>query len=177
MTGHVPAPSMDTSDSDRRICCKRGEDMWRMKSEILGQVCIDRRPVHFLSSIHPPEHDAALLGADKTRDRTNLLDSLNDQQLLERYRFRRNDIMWLSDKFGAELEHRNQRKGVVPAYMQVMVALRVFATGAFQLDVGDTFGITKPTVCRIVSSAVSATMNEYVKFDNALEAETTKLAF
>ena len=64
--------------------------------------------------------------------------------------------------------------------MQIMVALRVFATGAFQLDVGDTFGISKPTVCRIVhnvSTVVSATMNEYVKFDNAVEAEATKLAF
>ena len=39
------------------------------------------------------------------RDRTNPLDSLNDQQLLEQYRFRRNDIMWLTDEFGAELEH------------------------------------------------------------------------
>ncbi|KAK2164981.1 hypothetical protein NP493_1389g00034 [Ridgeia piscesae] len=54
------------SVSDRCICRKRGDDMWRMKSEILGQVCIDSRPVHFLSSIHPPEHDAAVLGAGKT---------------------------------------------------------------------------------------------------------------
>ena len=45
---------------------KRGDDMWRMKAEILAQVWIDSRPVHFLSSIHPPEHDAAVLGADKT---------------------------------------------------------------------------------------------------------------
>lgn len=114
------------------------------------------------------------------RDRTNPLDSLNDDQLLERYRFRRNDIFWLVDTFGAELEHQNERKGLVPSYMQVMVALRVFATGCFQLDVGDTFGISKPTVCRIVrnvATVISGAMTDYVKFETGVEAERTQLAF
>ena len=65
-------------------------------------------------------------------------------------------------------------------YLQVMVVLRYFATGSLQLDVSDIFGISKPTVCRIVhnvSNIVSATKNEYVKFDNWSEAVMTKLAF
>ena len=34
---------------------------------------------------------------------------------------------------------KQTKGGVLPA-MQIMVALRVFASGGFQLDVGDTFG-------------------------------------
>ena len=39
--------------------------------------------------------------------------------------------------------------GLLPA-MQIMVALHVFASGGFQLDVGDMFGTSKATVCRTV---------------------------
>ena len=37
-----------------------------MKSPILAQVWIDSKPVHFLSTIHSPDHDAAVPAADRT---------------------------------------------------------------------------------------------------------------
>ena len=39
--------------------------MWRMKEAILAQVWIDSKPVHFLSTIHAPEHDAAVPAAER----------------------------------------------------------------------------------------------------------------
>lgn len=45
---------------------KRGDSMWRAKSPILAQMWIDSKPVHFLSTIHAPEHDAAVLAADRS---------------------------------------------------------------------------------------------------------------
>ena len=41
-------------------------------------------------------------------------------------------------------------KGGLPQAMQIMVALRVFSSAGVQLDVSDTFGISKDTVCRTV---------------------------
>ena len=38
-------------------------------------------------------------------------------------------------------------KGGLPQAMQIMVALRVFSSAGVQLDVSDTFGISKDTVC------------------------------
>ena len=45
---------------------KRNDNMWRTKSPILTKVWIDNKPVHFLSKIHAPEHDALVPVADRT---------------------------------------------------------------------------------------------------------------
>ena len=52
-----------------RVKSMRGRkpgDMWRTKSPIIAQVWIDSKQVHFLNTIHAPEHDAL----DPTADRT-----------------------------------------------------------------------------------------------------------
>jgi hypothetical protein len=50
---------------------------------------------------------------------------------------------------------------------QLLVALRFYATGSFQLVVGDTFAIDNSTVCRTlhrVTAAIAGLHNKYVKF-------------
>jgi nuclease HARBI1 len=50
---------------------------------------------------------------------------------------------------------------------QLLVALRFYATGTFQLVVGDTFSINKATVCRTVhrvTKAIASLREKYVKF-------------
>ena len=49
---------------------------------------------------------------------------------------------------------------------QLLIALRFYATGT-QLVVGDTFAVSKPTVCRTVqkvTAAVASLRSKYVKF-------------
>ena len=61
--------------------------------------------------------------------------------------------------------------------MQIMVALHVFASGGFQLDVGDTFGTSKATVCRTVyrvANVLVGKLNRFVKFEHDADAERTK---
>ena len=65
--------------------------------------------------------------------------------------------------------------------MQIMVALRVFASAGFRLslDIGDrpTFGISKVTVWRTVHSVVNVLagpLNRYVEFERRGDAEVTK---
>ena len=56
--------------------------------------------------------------------------------------------------------------------MQVMVALRIFAAGAFQLDVADTFGVAKPTVCRTVhcvATVMALRIRQYVQFERPVD--------
>ena len=81
------------------------------------------------------------------RDRTQPLEVYDDVELVQRYRFRRADIFWLVDEFEGELEYDCARRGGLSLLMEVMVALRIFAAGAFQLDVADTSGVSKPTDC------------------------------
>ena len=61
--------------------------------------------------------------------------------------------------------------------MQIMVALRVFASGGFQLDVDGTFGKSKATVCRTVhrvANVMAGALNRFVKFELDADAERTK---
>jgi hypothetical protein len=55
---------------------------------------------------------------------------------------------------------------------QLLIALRFFATGTFQLVVGDTFAIDNATVCRTlhcVTAAIAGLRNQYVKFPSSLQ--------
>ena len=114
------------------------------------------------------------------RDQTYPLDAYNDDQLLERYRFRRDDILWLTDEFGEALEFAQLRKGELAPAMQIMAALRVFASAGFQIDVGDTFGNSKATVCRTVhrvANVLAGAFQRYLKFERRADAEVTKAKF
>ena len=114
------------------------------------------------------------------RDQTNPLETYKDNQLLERYRFRWDDILWLTDEFGKALEFDKLRKGGLAPAMQIMVALRVFASAGFQIDVGDTFGISKATVCRTVhrvANVLAGAFHRYVKLERRADAEVTKAKF
>ena len=116
------------------------------------------------------------------RDRTHPLEVYDDVELVQRYRFRRADILWLVDMFGGvrELEYDCARSGGLWLLMQVMVALRIFAAGAFQLDVADTCGVSKPTVCRTVhrvATVLSRRLRQYVQFERPADVDRTKAKF
>ena len=71
-------------------------------------------------------------------------------------------------------------KGGLPQAMQIMVALRVFSSAGVQLDVSDTFGISKDTVCRTVhrvANVLAGALNRYEKFERQADAEVTKAKF
>ena len=53
---------------------------------------------------------------------------------------------------------------------QLLITLRFYATGSFQLVVGDLFAVDKSTVCRTVhrvTSAIAALRQKYVSFPAA----------
>lgn len=64
---------------------------------------------------------------------------------------------------------------------QLLIALRFYATGSFQLVVGDVFGVDKSTICRTlhrVTVAIAALRVKYVKFpETDVERHETMQAF
>ena len=101
------------------------------------------------------------------RDHTNPFDSLEDTELYSRYRFRRNELLEMVHEIKPEIEHRTRRNEAVSAENQFLTALRFYATGAFQELVGDSQGIHKSTVSRIisrVSSVLAKKLPKYVQF-------------
>ena len=61
--------------------------------------------------------------------------------------------------------------------MQFMVALRIFAAGASQLGVADTFGVSKPTVCRTVATVLSRRLRQYVQFERPADVDRREAKF
>ena len=106
------------------------------------------------------------------RDRENPMDTLNDEQLILHYRFDRQSIHNLSDRL--ELDHSTFRSCALPGFLQLMIALRFYATGSFQSVIGEVFHVHKATVCRVihrVSNALTRLLNTVVKFPSKQEED------
>ena len=64
--------------------------------------------------------------------------------------------------------------------LQLLIALRFYANGAFQNTVGDMIGVHKSTACRVirrVSLALSRRLPRYVNLPNEAEAIAVKQHF
>ena len=80
------------------------------------------------------------------RDKLNPLDVYDDIELFERFRFGRIDILRIVEEIRADLSFGYRRKGYLSPELQVLTALRFFASGSFQIVVGDTIRAQKSTV-------------------------------
>jgi len=80
-------------------------------------------------------------------------------QILARYRFRRPDIEELVRLLQPGLYRRTRRSNALTPLEMVLVALRFYASGAFQMVVGDTVAISQPSVSR----AITLVTNELVR--------------
>ena len=61
-----------------------------------------------------------------------------------------------------ELEPGVPRNNFIPPISQIAATLRFYATGHFQITDGDLFGLSQPSVCRIierVSQAIASKKN------------------
>jgi nuclease HARBI1 len=71
-----------------------------------------------------------------------------------------------------DLIHESNRGLGLTPMNQLLLALRFYATGSFQLVVGDTFLLHKSTVCRIlhtVTAAIGKLQSKYVLFPSKIE--------
>uniref|UniRef100_A0A914UQC5 Putative nuclease HARBI1 n=1 Tax=Plectus sambesii TaxID=2011161 RepID=A0A914UQC5_9BILA len=101
------------------------------------------------------------------RDRGNPLDVLDDLQLYERFRLDRQGIMDITEMLDDVLRRATNRSQALAPSLQVLIALRFYAGGAFQITTGDTLKVSKSSASRAiqrVSLAISARLNEFVYY-------------
>jgi cytochrome c-type biogenesis protein CcmH/NrfG len=77
------------------------------------------------------------------RSRTNPLDFLSDQQIIRNYRFERERIYTLCDKLREDLEKSTKRSRSLPVSLQIVIALRYYASGSYMNVIGDAHGVSK----------------------------------
>ena len=105
------------------------------------------------------------------RDMTNPFDIYDDTDLIKRYRMPRKSIIGLVDALHDDLEPPTSRCHSIPATLQVLTALRYYATGSFQQVIADVAGLTQPSVSRIISrtsTALSRRVGMYIQFPTNL---------
>lgn len=100
------------------------------------------------------------------RDIDNPLDYLDDTDIICKYRLPRHNIIDLCGRFNRDLRRPTLRSRPLPVSLQVMVALRFYATGSFQAILGDVHRISRPSVSRIINDFTDCLVRlspEYVK--------------
>jgi len=112
-------------------------------------------------------------------DASNPMESLPERAFYQRYRFSKNlvaDILLELVKDELTSYHGCQ----IPPLFQLLLGLRFFANGAFQLMVSDSMGVSQPTMHRIikkVSRAIAVHHTRFIKFPTAEEARRVRSEF
>ena len=116
----------------------------------------------------------------RIRDSSNPMEELDDDIFRSRFRFHKETVSYILQLVIGKLCSPVPRGGGVPPIIQLLAALRFYATGMFQVDIGDLRGLTQPTVCRIVkrvSRALAELRPHFVQFPDAARAEKIKREF
>ena len=112
--------------------------------------------------------------------RPNPFDVYNDCEFRKRYRFSKNGVKHILRFIEDDLEVITNRNNPVPPLLQLLVTLRFYATGDFQMTDGDLFGIHQTTVQRIVhriSRLIASHSQTYIKFPSLDEQRARCIRF
>ena len=71
------------------------------------------------------------------RDHSNPFEYYSDDEFRKRFRFTKEGTMFILNLISEELEHGTNRGHGLPPMLQLLVTLRYYATGSFQMTVGD----------------------------------------
>ena len=116
----------------------------------------------------------------KFRDHEIFLGDFSDEELRSRYRFGRDSIEFLTEILENDLQRQTTRNHALSPTLQILVALRFFASGSFLQLIGDTVGLPKSSVSRVVkdvSLALAQKQNEFISWPSPAELQEIKRGF
>lgn len=108
------------------------------------------------------------------------LDDFSDEELRSRYRFGRDSIEFLTEILEEDLQRPTKRNHALSPTLQILVALRFFASGSFLQVIGDTVGLPKSSVSRVVrdvSLALAQKQGEFILWPSPAELQEVKQGF
>lgn len=108
------------------------------------------------------------------------IEQYDDEQFRSRYRLTKDAFQEFLAMIRADIQAHNDRGRPIPADIQLLITLRFYATGTFQLACGDLCEISQPSASRIikrVSEAIARLKNNYIKFPDENMIHQSKLNF
>ena len=101
-------------------------------------------------------------------------------ELIERFRFDRCTILQITQLLQNDVESSTFRSKTIPPLIKVLISLRLFASGSFQIIIADTFNVDQSTVSRavyLVCNALVRRSHRFIKFPTAQGIEENKRQF
>lgn len=114
------------------------------------------------------------------RDHQNPLEVFDDDQVYRKFRFRREDILHITNEIEHHIDFPLPRKGSLTPLLKVLLTLRFYATGTFYNPVGEMIGVSESTVCRTVQSVTNGLLahaREHICMPSQEEADRSKIIF
>ena len=93
------------------------------------------------------------------------IENFTDKELRNRFRFEQQEIGYITNVIADELRRSTLSNHALPPLQQVLIALRFYASGSFLHVIGDTAGVDKSTVSRVmtnVSNALIVKQSEFI---------------
>ncbi|XP_064645965.1 putative nuclease HARBI1 [Lineus longissimus] len=106
------------------------------------------------------------------KDRSNPLEEYTDRAFIRRYRISKDLFRYVLELIRPQIEHPTNRSRALLPLEQLAVALRFYAFGSFQIEFGDSSGVSQATCCRVVrrvSEAICARKDHFIRFPTQVE--------
>ena len=108
------------------------------------------------------------------------IENFTDEELRNRFTIGRQEIGYITNLIANELHHSTRKNHALPPLQQVLIALRFYASGSFLQVIGDTAGVDKSTVSRIVtnvSNALRVKQSDFITWPTDAEVAEVKNSF
>ncbi|XP_062600943.1 uncharacterized protein LOC134262567 [Saccostrea cucullata] len=114
------------------------------------------------------------------RDLSNPLESLEEEEIFQRYRFSPTSILFIVNGVHDHLQRDTARNRPIPPLIQVLLFLRFVATGAHLRLIGDSLNVSECTTGRVVKAVARAIITVFmnlIKFPSGELATKVKEGF
>ena len=103
----------------------------------------------------------------------NPLDHFDEVQFRQSFRMSKMSFLKLFDLVKKVLVRKDRRGSrYIEPHVKLLCALRYFATGSFQVVIGDSYSVSKSTICRliqVISREIANLARVYIKFPGTRE--------
>ncbi|KAG9282036.1 putative nuclease HARBI1 [Astyanax mexicanus] len=113
-------------------------------------------------------------------DKSDPFQHFDDISFRDRFRMYKKDAMEIISQLNLKLLSVTQRGRPLPVCLQVLMTLRFLACGTFHRETGDLFGVSEPTVCKVihrVCRAICELRGQYINFPDATIQVNYKVSF
>ncbi|CAL8103598.1 unnamed protein product [Orchesella dallaii] len=116
----------------------------------------------------------------RLRDRSNPMMVLDEIEFQRRFHASKETVVFVYGLIKNDVEKPFKRGAQIPPMIQLLVALRYYATGSFQIVVGDLYGVHQSSVSRIlkrISCAIGKHARRFIQFTSFAEVLDVRRKF